>query len=370
MERGTGKRLKVMQNKTLLYAFMALTLIFSGCEKSETSIKSATDIHKPLSWGKSKVIFVSADKKVWEYGKLEILKSLEREFFTTKNEKLFTVQLENINDIKKYYKFANLLFFCSANSTNPTSQYVKEILPDKVASLSDSMPANIFLVKDLWSQNQTVVFVIGKDIESLLLYTFRKSNVIFNIFRESELERIKSLVYRPGLNKKEIEYQKQHYPWHLNLPNQYIPFRRDDENHFVSYLLRVKKYPDRYLAIYWEEMPENSRNGIPIKSGKIDKEWLWKKRLELGKKYYEGDEFSSEDVTQEKTQFLSYNGYKLSGRWQNPDYFVGGAFVSFAFYDEEQKIAYLIDNSVFFPEGEKLRALMGLEIISKTFKTN
>lgn len=349
-----------MRDKIIISAFLIIILGIYGCGKSESPQESYTDIRKPISWGKSSVIFAFADDKVWDYGKLEILKSLEREFFTTTNEKLFTVQREDISQIKRYYKFANLLFLCDTNSNKPTSQYVKSILPEQTSSLSDSIPADIIAVKDNWSQNQAVVFVIGKDIETLLLYTFEKSNIIFKIYRNREIERIKNLIYKPGLNKKEIKYQKEHYPWHLDLPYQYLTFRKDDENHFVSYLLRVEKHPDRFLAVYWENMSENN----------VNKEWLWNKRLKLGKKYYEGDEFSSEDVTQEKTQFLSYNGYKLSGRWQNPDYFIGGAFVSSAFYDEKQKIAYLIDNAVFFPEGEKLRALIGLEIISKTFKTN
>ena len=349
-----------MKNNYIIFILALLILIISGCGKSESTKSSTTDIRKPLSWGKSSVIFAFADDKVWDYGKLEIQKSLEREFFMTTNEKLFTVQREDISKIKNYYKFANLLFLCDISSNNPASQYVKSILPEQTASLSDSIPADIIAVKDNWSQNQVVLFLIGKDIETLLLYTFQKSNVIFNIFKNSEIKRIKNLIYKPGLNNEEIEYQKMHYPWYLDLPKQYLTFRRDDENNFVSYLLRVEKHPDRFLAVYCEDMPENN----------VNKEWLWNKRLEIGKKYYEGDEFSSQDVAQEKIQFLSYNGYKLSGRWQNPDYFIGGAFVSFAFYDENQKIAYLIDNSVFFPEGNKLRALLGLEIISKTFKQN
>ncbi|MBL7086527.1 MAG: DUF4837 family protein [Candidatus Cloacimonetes bacterium] len=349
-----------MLSKIYQYPLLFALIIFSSCGDSESTRKSSSNIRKPLSWGKSDVVFVFADDKVWDYGKLEIIKSLEREFFTTRNEKLFAVQRQNIKDIKRYYKFSNLLFFCDSNFNNPTSQYVKEILPDKVSSLSDSIQANIFVAKDLWAQNQTVVFIIGKDIEALLLYTFEQSNTIFNIFKNREIERIKNLVYKPDLNKDEVKYQKQNYPWQIDLPKSYIPFKRDDESHFVSYLLRVEKYPDRFLAVYWEKMPENT----------VNKEWLWNKRLELGKKYYEGDEFSLQDVIQEKIKFLSYDAFKLSGRWQNPNHFTGGAFASFAFYDEKQKIAYLIDNAIFFPEGNKLRALMGLEIISKTFKNN
>ncbi|MCK4359654.1 MAG: DUF4837 family protein [Candidatus Cloacimonetes bacterium] len=349
-----------MQNKVIVSVLLILVLILFGCGKSKSSHESYTDIRKPISWGKSSVIFAFADDKVWDYGRLEIFKSLERDFFTTTNEKLFNVQREDISKIKNYYKFANLLFLCDTSSNYPTSQYVKSIIPVQTSSLSDLIPADIIAVKDNWSQNQAVVFLIGKDIETLLLYTFQKSNVIFNIYKDSEIRRIKNLIYKPGFNKEEIEYQMKHYPWHFDLPYQYLTFRRDDENNFVSYLLRVEKHPDRFLAVYWENMPEDN----------VNKQWLWNKRLELGKNYYEGDEFSPEDVTQEKTHFLSYDGYKLYGRWQNPNHFIGGAFVSFAFYDEKQKIGYLIDNAVFFPEGNKLRALLGLEIISKTFKTN
>lgn len=349
-----------MLNNSIRYFLLFVIIIFSSCGDSESTHKSSADIRKPLSWGKSDVIFIFADKMIWDYGKLEIEKSLEREFFTTRNEKLFTLRKEEAKDIKKYYKFANLLFFCNLNSDNPTSKYVKSVLPNQSHALSDSIPAKIYISKNLWAQNQIVTFVIGKDAESLLLHTFEQSDVIFDVFKNRERERLKNLIYKPGLNKKETEYYEQNYPWQIDLPKQYITFKRDDENHFVAYLLRVKKYPDRFLAIYWEEMAKNE----------INKDWLWNKRLELGKKYYDADEFSKCDVTQKKVKFLTYDTFKLSGRWQNPDNFVGGAFTSFAFYDENQKIAYLIDNSVFFPEGNKLRALLALEIISETFKTN
>jgi len=45
---------------------------------------------------------------------------------------------------------------------------------------------------------------------------------------------------------------------------------------------------------------------------------------------------------------------------------VGGAFQSFAFFDENSERAYLIDNSVYYPEGSKLEALIELEIISSS----
>ncbi|MEA2104049.1 MAG: DUF4837 family protein [Candidatus Cloacimonadota bacterium] len=346
-----------MKIRNLLFLTLILITLF-GCGKSGSD-KNRPNIHKPFSWGKFNDIYAFADNQIWDYGQLKLHENLERMFYTTSNEKYFTLERKKIAAIKQNYKFANLLFFCDVHSNKPVSEYVKKLLPDKVATISDSLSATMIATKDLWVQNQTVIFVIGKDVESVLLYTFENITRIFEVFQNRRMQRLKRLVYKTGLNKKEMEYEREHYPWELKLPKGYITFKRDDESNFVSYLLRVKKYPDRFLGIYWEKMPENI----------VNKEWLRNKRLMIGKKYYEGDEFYLKDVIQQKYKFESFNGFKLFGKWQNETNCTGGAFASFAFYDKEQKIAYLIDNSVYFPEGDKLIALMKLEIISKTFHT-
>jgi len=331
----------------------------SGCSKEPSAQKTTSDHRKPLSWGQTHRIFTYADDKAWAYGQLEIKKSLEREFFTTTNERLFEVERHDINKIHTYYKFANLLFLCDVSSNKLVSKYVKEIIPEQVATVNDTLPATMIAAKDLWARDQRVVFILGKNLEQLLLYTFENLNPIFNIYEEAEYERIKNNVYKLGLNEQEIAYQKEHYPWYLELPMQYNLFKRKISGGFISYLCRVKNYPDRFLAVYWEPMEED----------RVSKEWLYEKRLMIGETYYEGDTLFAEDVRQEKTDFLGYQGFKLSGRWQNLGNFTGGTFASSGFYDEQQKIAYMIDNSVFFPEGDKLRALIGLEIISKSFHT-
>ena len=70
----------------------------------------------------------------------------------------------------------------------------------------------------------------------------------------------------------------------------------------------------------------------------------------------------------EKAKIAGHNGWKISGMWINKKYTVGGAYQTFAFYDERTKRAYLIDNSVYFPEGYKLDALIELEVISNTLR--
>ncbi|HHI87818.1 MAG TPA: DUF4837 family protein [Candidatus Cloacimonetes bacterium] len=347
------------KNRIRILLLIVLFIALYACSKGPSPKKSTSDHRKPLSWGQTHRIFTYADDKAWAYGQLEIKKSLEREFFTTTNERLFEVERHDIHKIHTYYKFANLLFLCDVSSNKPVSKYVKEIIPEQVAAVNDTMPATMIAVKDLWARDQRVIFILGKDLEQLLLYTFENLNPIFDIYKEAEYKRLENNVYKLGLNEEEIAYEKEHYPWYLELPMQYRLFRRKVSGGFVSYLCRVKNYPDRFLAVYWEPMEDNQ----------VSKEWLFDKRVMMGEKYYMGDTLYTKDVRQEKADFLGYQAYKLSGRWQNPGNFTGGAFACWGFYDETQKIAYMIDNSVFFPEGNKLRALIGLEIISKTFHT-
>ncbi len=348
-----------------------LSLLILGCgseskednnKKSRTisakTTKSKENYRKPISWGKKDIIYIFADKKIWDYGRNKIKQSFEREFFTTRNEKLFNIEKVEIKEIQHYYKFTNLIFFADITTDEPVANYVKQLLGEEIINNIESTDPNIFVQEDLWARGQLVIFLLGRGTKETLLYTFGKLNFLFEQFKANEMRRLENLAYRMGLNKKEMNYQKEHYQWQIELPKYFNVFRRDDENNFVSYLLRVEKYPDRYLSVYWENMPENN----------VSKKWLFEKRKELSWQYYDEDEFSKQDVVQENTTFNEYKGYKLHGKWQNKKYYIGGAFASFAFYEPKQKRAYIIDTSVYFPEGNKLRALLELEIIATKFK--
>ena len=83
---------------------------------------------------------------------------------------------------------------------------------------------------------------------------------------------------------------------------------------------------------------------------------------------YDEDEYVEENLRSRKYQFAGFSGWRIDGTWMNKKYTAGGAFQSFAFYDEETQQAFLIDNSVYYPEGFKLDALIELELISETIQ--
>jgi hypothetical protein len=88
----------------------------------------------------------------------------------------------------------------------------------------------------------------------------------------------------------------------------------------------------------------------------------------MGWDLYDKDEIDPAQVKIESFDWKDIKGFRLYGRWSNFQYIMGGAFQSYAFWDERTKTAYFIDNSIFFPAGDKLYHLMELEAISQTIR--
>ena len=340
--------------KYLILSF--IILFFIGCSQQETKHLSKSkkiDPHKPMSWGHQQTIYVFADDNVWKYAEGYLRQNLERFIFTTENEQFFEIKRAPIQNMDNFYKFNNLIFFSHLASNEPVSSYIKEIMSSHVKDDIKSNLVGMYPMENVWANDQFVLFILADNESNLLKFNILSANQIFEEFKEKLYERISGQVYKTPVYSAG---SFKDYPWELKLPKKYILYKKDNKNNFISFIARLRNSPDRYISVYFEEMNQNE----------VGREWLKKKRAELAWKYYDEDEFKKEDVRIEKFQLGKHRGWKLSGRWQNLKYTVGGAFQSFAFFDEKSKKAYLIDSSVYYPEGSKLEALIELEIISSS----
>lgn len=342
--------------KFILFTLCLILLI--SCSSGEyKQDREKPDYKKPYSWGHKQKIFIFADNSVWKKAKPILKKTLERYHFTTENEKYFTIERAAFEDIEEFYKYNNLLFLASINSQKPVSSYVQSIMSAKIKAEVRENLVGLYPNNNLWARNQFVLFALGNNELNLLKSIQLQQNKIFEVFQQHLFKKISQEVYRQELYP---EKRFQSLPFTLKLTKNYIVYKKGQN--FISFLNRVHGKPDRFLAVFYEKM----------KTDNVSKDWLIQKRKELVWKYYDEDEFDGDRVKQEKYEIAGYEGYKISGRWQNKKHFVGGTFQTFAFYDEAAQKAFLIDNSVYYPDADKLPALIELEVISQTFncKTN
>jgi len=335
-----------------------LSSILVSCGGSDDSRRhrpsgNQTDPRKPLSWGHEQTIYVFADDRVWYYAEQYLRESIERYYFTTENETYFDLKRGDFSSLDLFYRFKNLIFLAHLDSDRHVSNYIKQNLTENVIQSVNENGVGMFIRHNLWANDQLVLFLVGDTEANLLRYNILQADEVFQQFREKLYARTASRIF--GFNVHPVSLFRN-FPWNMKIPEYYIVYKRNEADNFISFLARRREQPDRYLSVYYEDMPENN----------LDIDWLFTTRERLAWQYYDEDEFRREDTRSEVTDLVGINALKLSGRWQNRKHAIGGAFQSFAFYDDIGKRAYLIDNSVFYPEGFKLPALIELEVISRT----
>lgn len=345
-----------MFRRIFIISFM-LIMIFGCSQKDELSKTKTTKIdpHKPMSWGHKQTVYVFADDNVWKYAKSHLVKTLERVRFTTENEKIFVVKRAPIDNLDNFYKFNNLIFFCDLESNDKVSTYIKEIMGSKVEAEVNENMVGMYTKNNVWANDQFVLFILASNEANLLKFNILQSHNIFDLFKEKLFSRIKGQLYKTAVYSEDRFNQ---FPWSLKLPKKYILYKNDTANNFISFIARLRNKPDRYISVFYQQIPKEEFGRV----------WLKETRKHISWEYYDEDEFFDRDVRMEKYKLAGNNGWRLTGRWQNKKHSVGGAFQTFAFYDENTEFAYLIDNSVYYPEGAKLEALYELEIISNTLK--
>jgi len=340
----------------VLLLILALTLISCSQKEEKPGVtRNNTDPRKPMSWGHKQTIYVFADEANWRATERQLRRTLEREVYTTANEKVFVLKRAVYEDFNHYYKYNNLIFLADYSSYDDVSVYIKEIMGETVKAELEENGVGIYPNENLWANDQFVLFIIAENKQVLKKAVSYQLNEVYNLFKNKLNNRIAHKVLQYNSYKKTFF---RNFSWEIHIPEFFRVFSRDDENNFIAFLARADDKPDRYEAVYNEEMKSDEVNG----------DWLKAKRLEIFKKYYDGDEFYDKDVRVEKYTLAGRAGWKLSGKWQNPKFSMGGAFQTFAFFDEKQKKVYLIDNSVYYPTGEKLAHLLELEAISSTIK--
>ncbi len=343
--------------KIISITIICLMLFACGDDGSQSELnRTGMDPSKPLSWGKNQVVYVFCDDELWDACQVNLRNCLEQLRFTTKNEKYFELIRADYLEMDLFYKYRNLIFLGDVNSDKTISDYINKTVTSSVVNTVKTDGLGIFTRENLWARDQLVVFLLGSDTPHLNKLITHQSVEIHNIFVDKLSIRLARKVYSRPVYKKRFFAQ---LPFSLDLPVNYKKYKINMEKRQYSYIYRRDKDGfDRYISVYWE----------PMDTDTIDVNWLKETRKKFAWDIYDEDYFKDIDVRTELAKIAGYNSTKLSGRWRNEKYFMGGAFQAWAFFDPTKKLAIMIDTSVYYPAGAKIPALLELENIANSFQ--
>lgn len=324
-----------------------------------TKFDEIIDPAKPIAFGEDYDVYVFCGTGNWSRLEGFIRSTIEREMFIVYNERYFDLHLADIREFDRLSKYRNLILIGDLSSGDAVSRHIINTLSaDHVERVRQS-GGELYITKNRWVRDQIVLYLVAENSEKLEQLAAAQANNLFSILLKRLTERI---AYHTYLTKTIPADFWAHYPFTMQIPENYRLYSNDKTGRFLSFLYRARQpnrsIPDKFISVYYE----------PMETDSVDSAWLISKRAELAEKYYDGDTFDAHNIRRERFTLAGHNGWRIIGPWENRKHLVGGGFQSFAFWHAPSKRAYLIDNSVFFAAGDKLPILLELYMISSTFQ--
>lgn len=271
------------------------------------------------------------------------------------------------SDVDFLKKQKNLIFVSTTKEETNTGKVVRAFLSPELIDRAENGQNFAYPVEDKWALNQYALFLVGPTDAQLAasimssgpslvkrLDEIERDRWIYDMFEKGEQTALADSLY----NQYGFAIRLQHdYEWGVDTLN-FVSFRR--------YL--PENY--RWFWIHWID-------GVNDVSH-VDADWINAKRDSLLKQFVQGTRSDTSFTQTEYRNRLTTENITLAGRyafetrgtWRMVGDYLGGPFVNYTVYDEDQRRLYLMEFALFAPKFDKIRFMKQFEAMAHTFYTN
>lgn len=345
-----------MKKILLVTPLLLITLLLSSCDTAQIPARGFED-----------EIFVFADSV--EYGQLEEILSqvFEKEIQTPQPERLFTLRRVEMEEINRLKTFKNILVVAPLTGNSKATKYINTLLDPAAKQKIESGEGSFIIKRDLWAKGQLVTIITAKDMVTLEYELLRNSDKLLYNFQKASDQRLKEGLLGSRFEDKEsVARLLSNFSWTIFVQKDYKIAIMDKENNFAWIRRTPNTELEIWISVHWIE------NGSPEL---LNRDSVYALRNRLTEKYYrtsdEKDYVVIEDsaYTMTETNFNGRYAILTQGLWRMTDKFMGGPFVSYAFYDESSKRVYILDGSVYAPKYFKRNLIQQADVILQSFRT-
>jgi len=314
--------------------------------------------HLPESLGPARKIIVLADPEDWKVLEAPLREIFEKVLYTPQAERLFEIER---GDIAHFYNYKHairksLMIISPINAQHETGTFLRQILSPDVQTAIREDKSSVTWKKDVWAEDQLLMMVSGKDIESVVENLWMSSDRLYTALEESVLGSIQERVYSFGERENVTQELAQKYGWSVKVPFGYRIIEAYPDSGFVAL---AKDNPNRWLFVYWED---------GVHPDQITEDWCIQKRDDITKRLFGGDRIVPGDVQVSQKEFAGQLAVVLQGVWENEKEWKGGPFKSYAFLDIDNNRFFFIDMGLYAPNKQKLPYIRQVDLISQTFQ--
>lgn len=349
--------------KRILLFLTIVSFLFS-CKNDGPSDSSISGIVPSSTGAADEVMFILPDGMLessipssinQNYNEFYRILPTEETIFTTSK-----IAFSAVNNLM--YRFRNIILVGTTQANDPVFNLAKETLSDEQIEKLNNGTTHTFIVNNIWSKPQTVVFILGDSENNIKTNISESAKDVIDYITARELNAYHKIAYINGHNALLEEKWEKAHQLSLQIPSEYkiaesnenfILFRKDITKGILFLMFDINYYN--------AEVPD-ANYGVQF-------------RNDLGH-YVESNEENSFMISDstlgfQETKVVDGNiiTYETSGLWRMENDFKGGPFINQYIIDNNKNRVILLDAFIFAPgEEHKKKYLRQVEAIFKTLK--
>lgn len=349
-----------------LFSFLLISALLFSCDNPDPNshINSFSSVLPSSTGGADEIMFVIPDQLYISETKQAINMAFDEVYrILPQEESRFTlskVKFSAMNNLM--YRFRNIVLVANTSEESTILAMAKENLSKEEYEELEKGNKKYFILENVWSKPQNVVFVFGDSQEDLELSLQAASQEVKTHISTTDLEEFKKIAFINGINGKLSEQWKEYHQLDLSIPTDYK--LAENEGNFVSLRKDIEKGMIFIFfdVIYYDGEIPSFNNGIEL-------------RNERGH-FVSSNAPNSYMSTDSTLGFLETKTikndkiiYETSGLWTMVNDFMGGPFINQYIIDQANHRVILLDGFIYAPgENKKKRYLRQIEAIFSTLK--
>ncbi|MEQ9377275.1 MAG: DUF4837 family protein [Imperialibacter sp.] len=254
---------------------------------------------------------------------------------------------KSLNGVLKSAK--NMIFVTTLNNNTRAGKIMKGYYTaESLSKINEDPNLFYFTRKDNYARGQEILYLFGKDDESLIRKLRENGDILRQYFEEVENKRLQADLFK--IQEKDLAdvlYDRHNFK--LKIPYGYE--LAQDKGNFV-WLRALDLEVDKTIFVYYE----------PYTNQEVFKD-ITALRSRITEKYLRDIEkddiyITYQDVLPFITKDINFKGsyaVETRGLWKTSDSTNGGPFISYTFVDEALNRLYYIEGYVYAPSKDRKR---------------
>jgi hypothetical protein len=265
----------------------------------------------------------------------------------------------------------NLLFVMTLDQKGEGARIVQRLFtPASIEKIKNTPSQYSRNTADMFAKGQEVMFLYGKDEETLLRNLKTDAQRLVDFFNQKERERITGSIFKAGQVKGVSEALIKDFKCNILIP---FGFKLADKKPDFVWLRQINPRDDRDVFIArkaYTSQNDFSKNNLIRFRDDICRKYLFEDP-EQGDSYLLTEtSIPFIPVTVDTVNFNNRFAVRLRGLWRTNTMGMGGPFQGFALVDEGTHQFYYIEGFTFSPGKDQREIMRELETILYTFKTS